>query len=48
LKVKFSLKADFGLYRRFYRQNHQLFVYAGDAAIFPAAVLFHTMINQKV
>lgn len=32
--------ADCGLYRRVYRQNHQLFVSAGGAAIFPATVSF--------
>lgn len=39
LKVKGLQKADLGFYRRFYRQNHGLFVSAGDAAIFPATVL---------
>jgi hypothetical protein len=36
LKVKGLKKADLA----FYRQNHELFVYAGDAVIFPAAVFF--------
>ena len=39
LKVKGLQMADLGFYRRFYRQNHGLFVSAGDAAIFPATVL---------
>lgn len=37
---------DCGLYRRVYRHNRQLFVSAGDAAIFPAAVFCIPYINQ--
>ena len=40
LKVKGLKKANIEFYRRVYRQNHELFVYAGDAVIFPAAVFF--------
>src|SRR5690554_6014364 len=46
LKVKISQKIDLGVYRRFYRQNHGLFVSAGDAATFPAAA-FSTPSSTK-
>lgn len=47
LKVKGLLKADLGFYRRVYRQNHELFISAGDAAIFPAAVFFTPLSTSK-
>ena len=46
LKVKDLKMADCGLYRRVYRHNRQLFISAGDAAIFPAAVFCTPYINQ--
>lgn len=47
LKVKGLKKADLAFYRRVYRQNHELFVYAGDATIFPAAVFFTPLSTSK-